>query len=77
MKSGTACILLLDMDDVTFKRHFRLTRTQFEILNVKLKGLLDDDATAHSIRAVKVPMEMKTAIYVSVVHGESKLFPGN
>ena len=63
LKSGVGSMLLLEMDDVTFKKHFRLTRNQFEVLNSKLSAF-ENDAPQCNQRNAKVPMKIKTAMFL-------------
>ena len=58
VKSGVAAALFFEMDDTTFKRHFRLTRTQFDSFASKLRGL-EDGAFHHQVQ-----FEIKVAMFL-------------
>ena len=61
LKSGVGCMLMLDMDDGTFKRHFRLTRSQFDVFTSKLTcDLGNNEHLSHS----QVLAKMKAAMFL-------------
>ena len=63
VKSGIGCRLMLDMDGETFRRHFRLTRQQYEVLNGKLTetgGELNSELGG----LTRMPQNFKTLIFL-------------
>ena len=70
LKSGVGCMLMLDMDDGTVKRHFRLTQSQFDVFSSKLIcDLGNDEHLPHSYS--RIPMKMKGVMFLWY-HGQSK-----
>ena len=60
IKTGIGSQLIFQMDDITFKSHFRLTRDQFEVFSSKLSELGNNSRQAHT----RLPMKIKAAIFL-------------
>ena len=64
IKTGISCHLLLEMDDRTFKRHLRLTRQQFDVLNEKLGELGMSETGMEKGGRKRIPLEHKTLMFL-------------
>ena len=74
LKSGTEWQIMLDMDDHTFARHFRISKTRFEVLKGYLQeGGLQSD---HN-HGLPPPAYCQEGTHVPVVHGQPELLPGD
>ena len=64
MKSGIGCGLMLEMDDETFRRHFRLTREQYEVLNEKLIQIMGVEVNSELGGSTRIPQTMKPLVFL-------------
>ena len=64
VKSGTTCHLLMEVDEVTFKRHIRLTRGQFDALNNRFGHLGMDETPDQFGGMERIPLERKTLMFL-------------